>query len=100
MREDGFANPIVWRHAENRTPNRRAETFGVSVTRRTGPLARVNLFRVAIFAVILGTAILAFTLQVGVFRFMFRTALVVGVVLLFGSYLVERWLKRHRHPHR
>lgn len=64
------------------------------MSRRTGPLARVNLFRFAVFAIILGTAVLAFTLQVGIFRFMFRTALVVGIVLLFGSYLVERWSKR------
>lgn len=66
------------------------------MSRRTGPLARVNLFRVAIFVTILGTAVLAFTLQVGIFRFMFRTALVVGIILLFGSYLVERWSKRHQ----
>lgn len=62
--------------------------------RRTGPLARVNLFRLTIFAVILGTAVLAFTLQAGAFRFMFRGALVVGSILLFGSYLVQWWLKR------
>ena len=64
--------------------------------RRTGPLARVNLLRLTIFAVILGTAVLSFTLQVGAFRFMFRTALVVGAILLFGSYLVEWWRKRRR----
>ncbi|MEO7349001.1 MAG: hypothetical protein ABIW32_03955 [Terrimesophilobacter sp.] len=62
--------------------------------RRSGPLARVNLFRLTIFVVILGTAILAFTLQAGAFRFMFRTALMVGAILLFGSYLGEWWLKR------
>lgn len=64
--------------------------------RRTGPLARVNLFRLAVFAVIAGTAVLAFTLQAGAFRFLFRGALIVGAVLLFVSYLVEWWLKRRR----
>ncbi|MCC6270913.1 MAG: hypothetical protein IT190_06520 [Microbacteriaceae bacterium] len=67
--------------------------------RRTGPLARVNLFRLTVFAVIMGTAVLAFTLQAGVFRFLFRTTLVVGIILLFGSYLVQWWLKRRaRNP--
>ncbi|MEO6942240.1 MAG: hypothetical protein ABI238_03685 [Terrimesophilobacter sp.] len=64
--------------------------------RRTGPLARVNLFRLTVFGVIVVTAILAFTLQAGVFRFMFRTALVVGAILLFGSYVVQWWLKKRR----
>lgn len=54
----------------------------------------MNLFRLTIFAVIFGTAVLAFTLQAGAFRFMFRGALVVGSLLLFGSYLVQWWLKR------
>ncbi len=64
--------------------------------RRTGPLARVNLIRVAIFAVILATAVLAFALQVGALRFLFRSALVVGIIVLFGSYLWEWWRKRVR----
>ncbi len=64
--------------------------------KRTGPLARVNLIRLSVFGVVAITALLAFTLQVGVFRFFFRTALVVGVIVLFGSYLVEWWLKRRR----
>ena len=64
--------------------------------RRTGPLARVNLFRLTIFLVILSTAVLSFTLQAGAFRLMFRSALIVGAVLLFGSYLVEWWLKRRK----
>lgn len=67
-----------------------------TLPRRTGPLARVNLFRLTIFAVILGTAVLSFTLQAGAFRFLFRGALIVGAILLFSSYLVEWWLKRHR----
>lgn len=61
---------------------------------RTGPMARVNLFRFAVFAIIAGTAVLAFTLQAGIFRLMFRTSLALGALLLFGSYFVERWLKR------
>lgn len=64
--------------------------------KRTGPLARVNLFRLSVFGAILLTAVLAFTLQAGAFRFLFRTALVVGAILLFGSYLVEWWIKRVR----
>lgn len=64
--------------------------------RRTGPLARVNLFRLTIFGIILVTAVLAFTLQVGMLRFLFRSALVVGIVLLFGSYLIQWWQKRRR----
>ena len=64
--------------------------------RRTGPLARINLFRFGIFGVLAITAVLAFTLQAGVFRFLFRTALVVGALLLFGSYLWEQWMKRRR----
>ncbi len=64
--------------------------------KRTGPLARVNLFRLTIFGVILLTAVLAFTLQAGAFRFLFRTALFVGAILLFGSYVVEWWIKRMR----
>lgn len=68
--------------------------------RRTGPLARVNLFRLAVFIVILGTAVLAFTLQAGIFRFLFRTSLLVGVILLFGSYIVQWWLKRSRNRKR
>lgn len=63
--------------------------------RRTGPLARVNLFRFSIFLVITITAIFALTLQAGTFRFLFRGALVVGILLLFGSYIVEWWLKRN-----
>lgn len=63
---------------------------------RTGPLARVNLFRLTVFAVILGTAVLAFTLQAGVFRFMFRGALLIGAVVLFGSYFWQWWVKRWR----
>lgn len=64
--------------------------------RRTGPLARINLFRFGIFAILVVTAVLAFTLQAGAFRFLFRTALVVGVILLFGSYLVQWWVTRAR----
>ncbi|MBX3068827.1 MAG: hypothetical protein IT191_08090 [Microbacteriaceae bacterium] len=64
--------------------------------RRTGALARVSLFRLMIFAILVATAVLAFTLQVGVLRFLFRTALVLAVVALFGSYLIEWWLKRSR----
>lgn len=69
---------------------------GCRVKRRTGPLARINLFRLAVFAIIVITAVLAFTLQAGAFRFLFRTALVVGAILLFGSYLAQWWLKRLR----
>lgn len=65
-------------------------------SRRTGPLARISLLRLAITLVIVVTAVLAFTLQGGVFRFAFRTALVVGVVLLVGSYLFEVLRKRRR----
>jgi hypothetical protein len=64
--------------------------------RRTGPLARVSLFRLGVLAVIVATAILSFTLQAGVLRLLFRGALVVGAVLLFGSYLAEFWLRRRR----
>ena len=64
--------------------------------RRTGPLARVDLFRLGITIVLVVTAILAFTLQAGVFRFLFRGALVVGGILLFGSYLWQWWTKRRR----
>jgi hypothetical protein len=67
---------------------------GAVKTRRRGPLARVSLFRLAITFVIVITAILAFTLQGGVFRFAFRAALVVGIVLLIGSCLVPWWTKR------
>lgn len=64
--------------------------------RRTGPLARVNLFRLTIFIVIATTAVLSFTLQAGLFRFLFRGALIVGAILLFGSYLLDWWVKRRR----
>lgn len=64
--------------------------------RRTGPLARINLFRLGTLLAILVTAILAFTLQAGVFRFLFRGALVLGAILLFGSYLVQWWTRRRR----
>lgn len=64
--------------------------------RRTGPLARVSLFRLGVTLVIVVTAILAFTLQAGVFRWLFRGALVLGVILLFGSYLVQWWVARGR----
>lgn len=63
---------------------------------RTGPLARINLFRLVITLAIVVTAVLAFTLQGGVFRFAFRAALVVGVVLLVGSYLLEVLRRRRR----
>ncbi|GAA3743107.1 hypothetical protein GCM10022239_18180 [Leifsonia bigeumensis] len=62
--------------------------------KRTGPLARVSLFRLGVTLVIVVTAILAFTLQAGAFRWLFRGALVVGAILLFGSYLVQWWVKR------
>lgn len=68
--------------------------------RRTGPLARVNLFRLTIFVVILTTAVLSFTLQAGVFRFLFRGALIIGAILLFGSYLLDWWLNRMRNRKR
>lgn len=64
--------------------------------RRTGPLARVNLFRLGVTMVIAVTAVLAFTLQAGAFRLLFRGALIVGAILLFGSYLWQRWAKRRR----
>lgn len=64
--------------------------------RRAGPLARVSLFRLTVTLVIVVTAVLAFTLQVGAFRWLFRGALVVGVILLFGSYLWQWWAKRRR----
>lgn len=64
--------------------------------RRIGPLARVNLFRLGITTVLVIAAILAFTLQAGVFRFLFRGALVIGGILLFGSYLWQWWTKRER----
>lgn len=64
--------------------------------RRTGPLARVNLFRFTVLAVILISAVLAFTLQAGVFKFVLRSALLVGIVLLFGSYVWQWWRKRAR----
>ena len=66
------------------------------MARRTGPLARLNLFRLSVFGIILVTAVLAFTLQVGVFRFLFRGALVVGIVILFGSYFVGWWITRRQ----
>lgn len=64
------------------------------MARRTGPLARVSLFRLGIALVIAVTAILAFTLQAGLFRWLFRGALLLGAVLLFGSYLWQWWAKR------
>ena len=64
--------------------------------RRTGPLARVNLFRLGIAALLIVTAVLAFTLQAGAFRWLFRGALIVGAILLFGSYLWQWWMKRSR----
>jgi hypothetical protein len=66
------------------------------VRRRTGPLARVNLFRLGIAVLLIVTAVLAFTLQAGAFRWLFRGALVVGAILLFGSYLWQWWAKRGR----
>jgi hypothetical protein len=66
------------------------------MARRTGPLARVNLFRFGVLAVIAVTAVLSFTLQAGILRFLFRGALVVGAVLLFGSYLLELWRRRRQ----
>lgn len=63
---------------------------------RTGPLARINLVRFAILLVVVVTAVLAFTLQGGIFRLAFRAALIVGIVLLAGSYLVEVVRKRRR----
>ena len=68
------------------------------ITRRTGPLKRVNLFRLGVFLSIAITAVLAFTLQAGLFRFLFRGALVVVVVLLFGSYLGQWWTRRRARP--
>lgn len=65
-------------------------------TRRTGPLAHINLLRLGITLVIVVIAVLAFTLQGGIFRFAFRTALVIGMVLLIGSYLFEVVRKRRR----
>ena len=70
------------------------------MARRTGPLARVSLFRLAVTVVIVVTAILAFALQAGAFRWLFRGALVVGGILLFGSYLVQWWAKRQRNSAR
>ena len=64
--------------------------------KRTGPLARVNLIRLTVFGAIAVTAVLAFTLKAGIFQFFFRSSLVLGAVVLFGSYLVEWWLKRRR----
>lgn len=64
--------------------------------RRTGPLARINLFRLGVLAIIVVAAVLAFTLQAGAFRLLFRTALAVGAILLFGSYLAQWWVKRLR----
>jgi uncharacterized membrane protein YedE/YeeE len=66
------------------------------MARRTGPLARVSLFRLGIALIIAVTAILAFTLQAGLFRWLFRGALLVGAVLLFGSYLWQWWRRRRR----
>lgn len=64
--------------------------------KRNGPLSRINLVRLGITLAIVVTAVLAFTLQGGVFRFAFRAALVLGIVLLVGSYLVEVLMKRRR----
>lgn len=64
--------------------------------KRTGPLARVNLIRLTVFGTIAVTALLAFTLQAGIFRLFFRGALLIGAVVLFASYVVEWWLKRRR----
>lgn len=64
--------------------------------RRTGPIARLNLFRFAIFAVILITAVLAVTMQAGIFKSMLKGSLTLGIVLLFGSYIVGWWLKHRR----
>lgn len=64
--------------------------------KRTGPLARVNMVRLTVFGVITITALLAFTLQAGVFRLFFRGALLIGAIVLFASYIFEWWLKRRR----
>lgn len=64
--------------------------------RRTGPLARVQLFRFIVTLVIVGTVVLAFTLQGGVFRVLFRGALIIGAILLIGSYVVEWWKRRNK----
>ncbi|MBX3087964.1 MAG: hypothetical protein KF742_05710 [Cryobacterium sp.] len=64
------------------------------MTGRKGPLARVNLFRLAIFCILAVTAVLAFTLQAGIFRALFRGVLLLAVVLLLGSYLVQWWIRR------
>lgn len=64
------------------------------MARRRGPFRRVSLLRLGVAIVIVATAVLAFTLQAGVFRLVFRAALVVGAVVLIGSYLLEWWLRR------
>ncbi|MCO5294179.1 MAG: hypothetical protein M9882_04640 [Homoserinimonas sp.] len=64
------------------------------MTGRKGPLARVNLFRLAIFGILAVTAVLAFALQAGIFRALFRGVLFLAVVLLLGSYLVQWWIRR------
>ncbi len=70
--------------------------IGAGVKRRTGPLARISLIRLTVFGAIALTAVLAFTLQAGVFRLFFRTTLFIGAVVLLGSYVLEWWLKRRR----
>jgi hypothetical protein len=57
-------------------------------------LRRVSLFRTGVMMCIVVTAVLAFTLQVGVFRFLLRGMLVVGAFALVGSYLWEWMIKR------
>ncbi len=66
------------------------------MTKAKGPLARINLFRLAIFGILAVTAVLAFTLQAGIFRTLFRGALFLAVVLLLGSYLFQWWIRRVR----
>lgn len=64
------------------------------------PLSRISLFRLTITLAIVVTAVLAFTLQAGLFRLLLRGSLVVGIVLLLGSYLVQWWTKRQRNSAR
>lgn len=57
-------------------------------------LRRVSLFRTGIMGCVVITAVLAFTLQLGILRFLFRGMLVVGAIALVGSYLWEWLMKR------
>jgi hypothetical protein len=57
------------------------------------PLTRLSRIRTAIFVFIVLFAVMGFVFHLGVFGFLFRGVLILGVIALFGSYLWGFYLK-------